>query len=80
MGVLEHNGDIITEVVPDRKKATLHPIIKENVKPHSEIHTDDFLSYVGIGGQNGYWHKTVNHSADQYVSPTGTTVNSLESF
>jgi len=80
MGVMEHNGDIITEVVPDRKKATLVPIIKENVKPHSEIHTDDFMSYQGIGGTNGYWHKTVNHSIEEYVSPTGTTVNSIENF
>ncbi len=38
------------------------------------------MSYQGIGGTNGYWHKTVNHSVEEYVSPTGTTVNSIENF
>ncbi len=28
----------------------------------------------------GYWHKTVNHAHEQYVSPTGTTVNAIEGF
>lgn len=79
-GMMEHGGNVITEVVPDRRKATLRPIISENVKAHTEVHTDEFMSYVGLDGANGYWHKTVNHSADQYVSATGTTVNGIEGF
>lgn len=78
-GMLERGGDLVTAVVPDRSGATLLPIVKATVKPHTEIHTDEWIGYGGLQTL-GYWHKTVNHSADQYVSPTGTTVNAIESF
>lgn len=78
-GMLERGGDIVVEVVPDRRSGTLLPMIRDNVKRHTEIHTDEHRAYGGLGTM-GYWHKTVNHSVDEYVSPTGTTVNAIESF
>ena len=80
IGMRERKGDVITRVVPNRKRATLEPHVFNNVKPYSEIHTDELVSYSDLGEFKGYWHKTVNHSADQYVGPTGTTVNGIEGF
>ena len=28
----------------------------------------------------GYFHHTVNHAAEEYVSPTGSSVNGIEGF
>lgn len=78
-GMMEHGGDLVVEVVPNRSSGTLMPIIRDNVKPHSEVHTDEWRGYGGLGTM-GYWHKTVNHSIEEYVSPTGKTVNSIEGF
>ncbi len=80
MGMLEKGGELVAKVVPDRKSGTLLPHIVQTVRPHSEVHTDELRSYGGLGTVNGYWHKQVNHSLDQYVSDTGTTVNAIESF
>lgn len=78
-GMLERGGDIVVEVVPNRQSGTLLPIFRANVKPHTEVHTDDWRAYGGLGTM-GYWHKTVNHAREEYVSPTGTTVNAIEGF
>lgn len=79
LGMLERNGDVVTEVVANRKSGTLMPLIKKHVKRHSEVHTDELIAYGGLGTM-GYWHKQVNHSREEYVSPTGTTVNGIEGF
>lgn len=80
-GMLERNGDVMIKIIPNRRKTTLQSHITANVKPHTEIHTDDFISYAGIDETgHGYWHKTVNHSAGEWVTKSGTTTNSIEGF
>ena len=80
-GMLQRGGDIVVEVVPNRKSGTLLPIIRDNVKPHTEVHTDEHIAYGALSSMGlGYWHKTVCHNREEYVSPTGTTVNGIESF
>ena len=78
-GMMERGGDLVVEVVKDRKSKTLLPIITANVREHSEVHTDEHVAY-GALSKRRYWHKTVNHAQEQYVSPTGTTVNGIEGF
>lgn len=78
-GMMEKGGDIMTKVVDDFKRTTLHPIIEANVEKQSEIQTDELHSYKGLN-QKGYTHNTVNHGAGKYVSKKGETVNSIESF
>jgi len=81
MGMRQRNGDIITKVIPNRKRVTLQGEVLDNVKPFTEIHTDEFISYDGLTHTPGrYWHKTVNHSVEEYVGPTGTHVNGLEGY
>lgn len=77
-GMLERGANVMTHVVPNVRKVTLHPIIVENVKAKSAISTDELRSYAGLS-HHGYDHGTVNHSAGQYVSGK-SHVNSLEGF
>lgn len=80
IGMSQRRGNIITKVIPDRRKITMHMVIGEHVKAHTEIHTDEFASYsdLAILGQN-YWHKRVNHSAGEYVRGHVST-NGVEGF
>lgn len=78
-GMLEKGGSIMTKVVPDRRSGTLMPIIAANVRKYCEVHSDEHVGYGGLATM-GYWHKTVRHNIDQYVTPTGTTVNAIEGF
>lgn len=79
LGIMARKGRVVTKVVADRRSGTLLPIIRDLVKPHTEIHTDELVAYGGLGTMT-FWHKTVNHSAKQYVGPTGVTVNGIEGY
>ncbi len=78
-GMMERGGDVMTKVIPNVRRATLHPIIEANVVKGSDIETDELKSYSGLAAK-GYDHATVNHSAGEYVSEDGVTVNSIENF
>ena len=77
-GMLERDGDVMANVVPNVRKRTLLPIIAENVKRGSTVHTDELRSYRGLN-RVGFKHRTVNHGAGEYVS-RGSHVNSIEGF
>jgi len=79
MAMLERGGKVMAKVIPNRKKITLEAHIFENVKPHTEIHTDEFISYKDIGDFKGYDHHTVNHSEGEYARGHVST-NSVEGF
>ena len=61
---MQKNSDIMTKVVDDVKRATLHPIIEANDEKRSEIQSDELHSYRGLN-QKGYTHNTFNHGATQ---------------
>ena len=77
-GMLERDGDVMANVVPNVRKKTLQPIIKENVEKGSTVHTDELKSYSGLS-KAGYEHETVNHGAGEYVDGD-CHVNGLEGF
>ncbi len=77
-GMLERDGEVMTKVVPNVRKNTLHPIIKENVEAGATVHTDELKSYTGLS-KAGYTHRTVNHGADEFVKGD-SHVNSIEGF
>ena len=77
-GMLERGGDVMTKVVPNVRKNTLQPIIKENVESGSAVHTDELKSYGGLD-KAGYEHETVDHSAGQYVNGD-SHVNGMEGY
>ena len=79
VGAMQRDGDIITKVVPNQRKATLQPFVIANVKPGGQLHTDELQSYAGLHTK-GYRHMTVNHGAHEYVGFDGATTNGIEGF
>ncbi len=77
-GMLERAGDVMTRVVPNVRRTTLEPHIIENVETDSKISSDELRSY-GRLSRLGYDHRSVNHSADEWVRGD-THVNSIEGF
>jgi transposase len=77
-GMLEREGDVITKVVPDVKRATLEPHIVTNVLKGATVSTDELRSYANLA-KLGYDHGAVNHSKDIWVRGKHHT-NSLEGF
>ena len=54
-GMAKRGGKIMTKVVPNVKRRTLEPVIRENVTAGSTIHTDDLRSYLRLPAA-GYKH------------------------
>lgn len=77
-GMLERKGNVMTKVVQNAGKPMLEGHILKNVKPGTEISTDEFRSYGGLK-RRGYRHITVNHKHEQWVKGRAHT-NSLEGF
>ena len=81
LGMIENDGEVITNVIKDRGTLEIMPNIQEHVLPETEIHTDELAAYRAIPrvAQN-YTHKTVEHVSKEYVGPEGQTTNSIEGF
>jgi transposase-like protein len=77
-GMLERGGDVMTRVVPDRKKASLLPLVEQNIAKGSTILTDEYPGYKSLR-ERGYAHQSVNHMRHQYVSGKAHT-NTIEGF
>src|SRR5665213_3732001 len=75
-GMLERHGDIMTKVVPNTQRETLFAHIEANVEKPSLISTDENNAYKGVE-KLGYVHRSVNHSAKEYVRGD-THTNGLE--
>lgn len=50
-GMLAREGDVMTHVVPNVRRITLHPHIEANISKGSVIHTDELHSYKTIGNK-----------------------------
>ncbi|MEQ9210632.1 MAG: IS1595 family transposase [Pseudomonadales bacterium] len=77
-GMVERGGDVIVDVVPNAKTATIQPIILESVEKGSEMHTDEWFAYRGLD-KKGYKHDTVEHGAGEYADGD-THVNTIEGY
>ena len=66
------------EIIPDVTQLTLHGFILENTADESTVYTDEHAAYQGIEKKNRT-HKTVRHSASQYINGMAST-NGIESF
>ena len=76
--MLQREGNIKGQVVPNVKRNTLRPIIGANVAQGSIVSSDELRTYRKLSEQ-GYQHGMVNHSAEQYVNGIHH-VNGVEGF
>jgi transposase-like protein len=77
IGMKERGGRTRALQVSEANQDSVQTMIRQNVEIGSTINTDEFAAYQGIAN-SGYLHKTVNHTAKEYVRNTVTT-NSVES-
>ena len=57
------------------------PHVMDSVLPNTEIHTYELAAYKAIKRVDmNYTHKSVDHSAKQYVGLDGETTNTAEGF
>ncbi len=65
-GMLERQGNVMTRIVENVRRATLEPHILANVKKGSTVSTDELKSYAKLA-RHGYEHGAVNHAAEEWV-------------
>ena len=76
-GITERNTNkVYFEVVSDRKKTTLLPIIRKYISTAATIHHDDWPSYRKLSDY-GYKHLIVNHTKG-FKSKEGACTNTIE--
>ena len=70
----------IMKVVPDRSAATLLPIIHDNIRHGSIIHSDQWAAYTRLRSDPRYDYRSVNHSL-HFVDPVaGVHTQTIESY
>lgn len=65
MGMVERNGRMVTEIIPDIRKATLRAVTLRNVDSSATVSTDELMSY-GLLKGDGYKHGAVKHGAKEW--------------
>ncbi len=65
MGLMERDGRMVTEVIPNVKTATLKDVVNRNVEKGAIVSTDELMSY-GLLEGDGYTHGAVKHGAKEY--------------
>jgi len=76
MGLLERGGKVRTQVIVDRQKGTLQPIVREHVETGAALYTDEMGGYKGLHDE--FQHQVIDHAV-QYVDGRVHT-NGLENF
>jgi transposase-like protein len=76
MGFLQRGGKVKTEVIPNRKRKTLHGLVKGKVSAGAALYTDALASYDGL--DSTFAHQVVDHAVE-YVRGRVHT-NGLENF
>lgn len=73
-GAVQRGGSVKVWHVPTAGVRILRPIIQNNVKVGSTIHSDGWGAYRTLS-YHGYDHRTTNHSAGEYYTPSSYTQN-----
>lgn len=78
LGIVERDGDVLSRQVGGRHTNQVLPQVKKWVREGSRVMTDDATLYRGLD-IHGFAHKSVNHSAYEYVRGDAHT-NTIESY
>ena len=76
-GLLKRNGYVHTKIIPNAASATLVPIIREKVRPHSIVYTDTFKAY-DVLDVSEFKHVRINHS--ELFAQDRNHINGIENF
>jgi transposase-like protein len=66
LAMVERGGRVRAVVVPDRSRATLHRVIRENVSPDATIYTDEYSLYDGLSADYAA-HYRIKHKDERYA-------------
>lgn len=66
LGMVERDGDIVTQVVTNVRRSSLLPQVKSAVVEGSTVHTDGLHTYKVLK-HHGYKHSYVDHNRDEWV-------------
>ena len=78
-GLFKRNGWVVTEIVPDARKATLQQVICGKVALDSIIHSDGWRGYHGLVDVGYAKHLRVNHGSNEFANDQ-SHINGIESF
>ena len=76
-GMKERDGIMIAQVVVNRNKETLLPIIHQTIEDGSVIMTDEYTAYKDL--KHTHAHYRLNHGAKEYVNEMAH-INGVENF
>ena len=85
LGMIQRNGDVYIEMMPNVQQVTIQPVMTKVIKPGSMVYTDEYDIYDRLP-EWGYQHKSVNHSAGEYARDENgdgfheVHVNTMEGF
>ena len=66
-GAIQRGGQVRLARIPNIRKKTLHKFVASTIRDEAEaIYTDELSSYIGIEDDDTI-HRTVNHSAEEWV-------------
>jgi transposase-like protein len=77
VGAIERGGKVVSKIVPDRSKGSIHPFLIENIKKGTVLYSDEYHGYYGLKGT--FEQHRVNHGAKEYVRGNAHT-NSIENY
>ena len=76
-GLLKRGGKVYVLPVPDAKRTTLMPIIRNKIRPDSIVYTDCFTSYDALDVSE-FHHVRINHS--ELFADGKNHINGIENF
>jgi len=77
-GLLKRGGKVYTAMIPDTKRATLMPIIREKIVPDSLVYTDSYGVY-DVLDVSEFYHFRIDHSHN-FVKHGHNHINGIENF
>ena len=76
LGMRERAGKVKALPIQNTDQHTIQSAIQDNISAGSQLYTDDHRGYIGLDGES-YQHKTVKHSAKEFVNGMAHT-NGIE--
>lgn len=85
LGIIQRHGEVVIAMLPNVQQVTIQPLMTKTIQAGSLVYTDEYNIYDPLD-QWGYHHKSINHSAGEYVRDEDgdgfheVHVNTMEGF